>query len=645
MTADGASIDGPLSVGLTREPDFRLGTLQVRPSICQVVFDGRLIDLQPKIMQVLVVLARAQGRAISRDDLLAICWGGVFVGDDAVHRCIARLRRLADEAPGSFSIVTQARVGYRLVSADPAGPAEPAPGAPGDLGATAPGGARVGSMRGRGVIVGVAAILMIGLIVAGVAITRPTQAVYRIAVRNFNVEGPGAGIGLSLADRVAAAVSERQLPIVSRARSSHGDFDGAHYIVGGDIQRIGDKTKVDIQLDDASSGLTLWTDTITRSSSDSDALQDQVAGKVADLMDLTRRWLGPYSDSAKPEAVAALLKATDSMRGSTGAMLQTREAFRRFRDLDPNSSRAHSGFAMATALSSLNQTPDTAAQWRTQAAAEARRAIDLDPKNGEGYSALGLLTPPKDLPAREAWFLKGLAADPNDASLPNFLGGFLLGVGRVNEAVIWIDRSVNLDPLSSPKARDMIDALATASRFSESDRLIARADRLWPDDVQMRRTILFKSLLYAPPAQALEALERFQRADKPLSADRAQVWLAFAKTRAGALRAAVADKELAAIGSNADATLSSLGNDERSALIAALASLGDKDDAFRITALSRAMHLSLEPSVLFEPATRSLRSDSRFLRLVDDLGLVRYWTQARRKPDFCIETPTPSVCS
>ncbi len=91
--------------------------------------------------------------------------------------------------------------------------------------------------------------------------------------------------------------------------------------------------------------------------------------------------------------------------------------------------------------------------------------------------------------------------------------------------------------------------------------------------------------------------------------------------------------------------LSSLSDDERSTLVAALASLGDKEDAFRIIDLSHAMRISLKPSVLYEPATRSLRSDPRFLRVATDLGLVHYWTLAKHKPDFCTQQSTSTVCS
>jgi DNA-binding winged helix-turn-helix (wHTH) protein len=70
--------------------------------------------LQPRIMQVLVALAERRGEVVSHDELMARCWGGFAVSDDAIHRCIGRLRRLA-EAHGGFRLETVPRVGYQLV--------------------------------------------------------------------------------------------------------------------------------------------------------------------------------------------------------------------------------------------------------------------------------------------------------------------------------------------------------------------------------------------------------------------------------------------------------------------------------------------------------------------------------------------------
>jgi Tol biopolymer transport system component/DNA-binding winged helix-turn-helix (wHTH) protein len=99
---------------LARESDFRLGVLLVRPSLREISADACLLMLEPRVMQVLVALARMDGQVVSRDELIDACWGGRIVGEDAINRCIGRLRRLAETFDDCFAIDTVARVGYRL---------------------------------------------------------------------------------------------------------------------------------------------------------------------------------------------------------------------------------------------------------------------------------------------------------------------------------------------------------------------------------------------------------------------------------------------------------------------------------------------------------------------------------------------------
>jgi DNA-binding winged helix-turn-helix (wHTH) protein len=105
-------------IRLAREPDFRLGAMTIRPSLCEVLVRGGRQRLQPRVMQVLVALARMEDRVVSRDALIDSCWDGRIVGEDAINRCIGRLRRLAQTFEGGFSIETVARVGYRLNAAE-----------------------------------------------------------------------------------------------------------------------------------------------------------------------------------------------------------------------------------------------------------------------------------------------------------------------------------------------------------------------------------------------------------------------------------------------------------------------------------------------------------------------------------------------
>lgn len=117
--------DSPMSekeIDLAREGDFLLGQLQVRPSLREVAApSGRTETVEPRVMQVLVALARASGAVVSRDQLIESCWGGRIVGEDAINRCIAKVRKVAElDGNQSFSVETVARVGYRLTILQPA---------------------------------------------------------------------------------------------------------------------------------------------------------------------------------------------------------------------------------------------------------------------------------------------------------------------------------------------------------------------------------------------------------------------------------------------------------------------------------------------------------------------------------------------
>ncbi|UTP38031.1 AAA family ATPase [Phenylobacterium sp. LH3H17] len=103
----------PVLIDLSREPAFALAGLDVAPASRELISPTGSELLQPRIMQVLVALARRRGQVVSRDDLTDACWGGRAVGEDAINRCIQAIRRLA-EAHGGFEVQTIPRVGYRL---------------------------------------------------------------------------------------------------------------------------------------------------------------------------------------------------------------------------------------------------------------------------------------------------------------------------------------------------------------------------------------------------------------------------------------------------------------------------------------------------------------------------------------------------
>ena len=104
-------------IDLAREADFLLGSLRVRPASCEVEWNGVPRTLQRRVMQVLVALAQARGSVVSQDDLVVRCWRGLSVTDDAIYRCISKLRKLAADYPNApYTIEAIPGVGYRLTS-------------------------------------------------------------------------------------------------------------------------------------------------------------------------------------------------------------------------------------------------------------------------------------------------------------------------------------------------------------------------------------------------------------------------------------------------------------------------------------------------------------------------------------------------
>ena len=100
--------------------DFEVGPWRVRPSRSEVEAEGRSVRLEPRVMGVLVALARRPGATVARDRLIEEVWAGRVVTDDAVQRCIAALRKVLRSRPGA-DIETIPKLGYALrVAVEPA---------------------------------------------------------------------------------------------------------------------------------------------------------------------------------------------------------------------------------------------------------------------------------------------------------------------------------------------------------------------------------------------------------------------------------------------------------------------------------------------------------------------------------------------
>ncbi|WP_118857579.1 winged helix-turn-helix domain-containing protein [Sphingomonas mesophila] len=94
--------------------DFTLGNLTVSPSRRSVVSGDRSLAVEPRVMQVLVLLARAKGEVVTRQHLFDQVWGGVPVGEDSLNRAVGGVRKAIALDPDNLELETIPRTGYRL---------------------------------------------------------------------------------------------------------------------------------------------------------------------------------------------------------------------------------------------------------------------------------------------------------------------------------------------------------------------------------------------------------------------------------------------------------------------------------------------------------------------------------------------------
>src|SRR4051812_46520663 len=93
-----------------------LGEWRGEPSLNRLTRDGTTVKIEPKLMDVLLVLARHAGQVVSKDALADAVWPQQFLSESVITRAIAGLRRaLGDDAKEPRFIETIAKRGYRLL--------------------------------------------------------------------------------------------------------------------------------------------------------------------------------------------------------------------------------------------------------------------------------------------------------------------------------------------------------------------------------------------------------------------------------------------------------------------------------------------------------------------------------------------------
>jgi TolB-like protein/DNA-binding winged helix-turn-helix (wHTH) protein/tetratricopeptide (TPR) repeat protein len=530
-----ASTSVAARVNLARESEFSLGSLSVRPALCQVEGSGGLEQLEPRVMQVLVALSRANGNVVSRDDLIEACWEGRVVGEDSITRCIVRLRKLADANQAAFTLETVLRVGWRLkiAAASSRGAAQnrtrsiAVEGEP--LRAAKPSRFGVGTASVLGIFFVFALLIGATLIIRQVWIPRRTAPVppeESLAVLPFvNMSGNTAndyfsdGFSEELRSELA---NDPRLRVVARVSSFafkgiNADIKtiarklGVRSVVEGTVREAGNRVRITAELVDAADGFRIWSGTYDRDLSDILNVQSNVARAVAGA--LTHRLIPALSarrPKIDPVVYRQYLEAKWQLRIYT--LDTARKAYAQLMDVTERQPNFADGFAALArvegVLSELDLTHSS--PYSAMAGESAARALQLDPQNVDAHSEhegyeLGV------------WNWQAAAIDfraLRNANRDNWdtLRGFrfyYMTMGFPTEAVAAIRRatSENLTPYKFP----LIYALETAGSYRE---LIQAARNIGARDANRSDDLDELCEAYAMTRQVAAAREIKERLDR-----------------------------------------------------------------------------------------------------------------------------------
>jgi eukaryotic-like serine/threonine-protein kinase len=240
--------------------------------------------------------------------------------------------------------------------------------------------------------------------------------------------------------------------IDARAASEKLKVDG---ILEGQFIAAGDLVRVTLQLTDARTGFSVWSDSINGRRDNLIALIDDVSLRTVNglkdqigVQQTTARSSEPRSSN--PKAYEEYLKS----RALNGSFLpnhyaQQVAALKRAIALDPNFAAAYADLATTTSLGmarSLAQPEDIEkAEWY------ARQAVRLDPNLPEAHLALArvFVRDPKRFRESVREMLAALRLESNDTLALYSLTTYFVSTGELQRSQCIGDKLVRLDPMSN----------------------------------------------------------------------------------------------------------------------------------------------------------------------------------------------------
>ncbi|MEZ0333602.1 MAG: tetratricopeptide repeat protein, partial [Gemmatimonadales bacterium] len=262
------------------------------------------------------------------------------------------------------------------------------------------------------------------------------------------------------------------------------------------------RVRVSPELIQVATGSTQWEQPFEASLTDVFKVQADVAGQVAQALDVAlgtpQRQALAEQPTANAAAYDAYLKGEAASRNlGTGDPLELRESIGYYEQavaLDSGFAQAWSALSRASSLLYFNGTPSPERAQRAREAAD--RALRLSPNHFRGHLALGDYygaIPPLDYERALREYEAGLRLAPNDIDLLASSALMEISTGRWEEAVEHLTRAQALDPRSLLVGRRLSYTYLRLRRYPEA---IAASDRALALDPANATVLENKAMVY-----------------------------------------------------------------------------------------------------------------------------------------------------
>lgn len=474
---------------------FRLGRFLVQPELRTLTDGETSIHLEPKVMQVLLVLADRAGYVVTRREFFEQVWPNAEIGDDVLSRCIYQLRSyFGDDSRTQRVILTIRKRGYKLLEIPTPVASDPARTPAGSSAKPRPRWPVLAGAAGLAIAAGVLFMTLpqdppetvpISSRPSVVPASKPPGIVV-VPYSDLSTNGDKQyfsegiteellnGLGQIRGLRVIGGESAAQMLDRAIAPAEIGETLNVEAMLTGSIRFDGDSLRVSNRLINTATGEQVWAESFAGEVQDIFDIEDKITRAV--VTELQIRLIGEVSElqvrRVTNDGHAYQLYSEGNHylnERNSGALMQSMDFFGQAITEDPQFALAYSSLADANML--LSQYGNLALEDATLAAGNAiDMALKIDPGIVEPHASRGLMLLHNSRYDEASKALRTAAAiDPGYVSAHLWLGRTLDVQMQYSQALAAYRRAHELDPLSPIINMNVGRMLTLGGRMNEAD--------------------------------------------------------------------------------------------------------------------------------------------------------------------------------